>query len=502
MVLCCCGLGVSLELRESELKLLKTLIELGGKATITALAQKMGVHESATYTPLMLLIDKGLVSMRERTDRLLKCTDEGRKCAEKGLPEERLLKALKRLGGKSEVSIVLEEACIAEEEVDAALGWAKKRGLIKLSSVEGKRFIEIVKEVEEVEEGKILKDICAKGTVEEYEYRNLLNVVSILIDRGLLEVEERKEREVEVTSLGLEVAEKAKPTLTKLNADIIRKGIWRHYSLQPYDVKAKPPKLYPGKKHPYLEFLEELKEILLAMGFEEAMGPYVEYEFWNFDALFQAQNHPAREVHDSFFIAYPREGAIDADQDYIEKVKEEHERGWGYKWDLSIARRYVMRSQTTAVSIRFLAQHKKPPIKMFCLSKVFRPDVVDAKHSVEFHQLDGIVGDHVINFKHLLGILAAIAKELGFEAIKFVPSYFPFTEPSVEGFVKHPKLGWIECLGAGLFRPEVLRPLNIDFQVIAWGIGVDRLAMIKLGINDIRDLHTMRLDKLRGAFRG
>jgi len=136
---------------------------------------------------------------------------------------------------------------------------------------------------------------------------------------------------------------------------------------------------------------------------------------------------------------------------------------------------------------------------MFCLSKVFRPDVIDAKHSVEFHQLDGIIGDYVINFRHLLGILATIAKELGFEAIKFVPGYFPFTEPSVEGFVKHPKLGWVECLGAGLFRPEVLKPLDIDYQVIAWGIGVDRLAMIRLGINDIRDLHTMRLDKLRDS---
>ena len=147
--------------------------------------------------------------------------------------------------------------------------------------------------------------------------------------------------------------------------------------------------------------------------------------------------------------------------------------------------------------MRYLASHKTPPIKMFCLSKVFRPDFLDAKHSMEFTQLEGIVGDKGINLRHLLGLLERFASIMNLGKVRFKPGYFPFTEPSVESFVKHPSLGWIEFVGAGMFRPEVLKPLGIDFPVIAWGMGFDRLAMIALGIDDIRDLHSRRLELLR-----
>jgi len=128
---------------------------------------------------------------------------------------------------------------------------------------------------------------------------------------------------------------------------------------------------------------------------------------------------------------------------------------------------------------------------------VFRPDVLDAKHSMEFTQLEGIIGDRNITLRNLLGLLKKFAKALNLGEVKFRPGYFPFTEPSVESFVKHPKLGWVEFVGSGMFRPEVLMPLGIDFPVIAWGIGFDRLAMIRLGIDDIRELYTKKLDLLR-----
>ncbi len=288
-----------------------------------------------------------------------------------------------------------------------------------------------------------------------------------------------------------------------LTSDVIKSGRWRSLRLPPYDVTASPPSIIIGKKHPYLEFLEEVKEILFAMGFEEAAGPYVESEFWNFDVLFQAQDHPARAIHDSFQVKGVR-SHIDAPEELISKVKVAHEsggdtgsRGWRYAWKREIASRPILRSQTTSVSVRYLSEHKSPPVKAFCLSKVFRPDVVDSKHMVEFCQLDGIMGDHGINVKHLLGILNEFAMELGFKEIKFKPSYFPFTEPSIEAYVRHPTLGWIECLGSGLFRPEVTKSLGIDFPVIAWAFGIDRLAMIRLGVDDIRELHTSNLGMLR-----
>jgi phenylalanyl-tRNA synthetase alpha chain len=273
--------------------------------------------------------------------------------------------------------------------------------------------------------------------------------------------------------------------------------------LRPYDVTASPPVLIIGKKHPYLEFLEEVKEILISMGFEETVGPYVESEFWNFDALYQAQEHPARAVHDNFRVGGPVPN-IDAPIELINAVKKTHEnggltgsKGWRYKWSIDIAKQQVLRTQTTAVSVRTLFHRREPPVKTFCLSKVFRPDAIDSSHMIEFSQLDGILGDRGINVRHLLGILSEFAKQLGFKEIKFTPGYFPFTEPSIEAYAKHPKMGWIECLGSGLFRPEVLAPLGINFPVIAWGIGIDRLAMIRLGLDDIRDLHSMDLGRLR-----
>ena len=224
---------------------------------------------------------------------------------------------------------------------------------------------------------------------------------------------------------------------------------------------------------------------------------------WNFDVLFQPQDHPAREIHDSYQIKNPRYGFL-KDKRLVEKVKKTHEygwitgsKGWGYRWDADIARRLVMRSQTTAVSARFLSKHKKPPIKMFCVSRVFRPDVLDAKHAMEFYHCEGIVVDENLTFKHLLGMLSEIVKALDIGKVEFKPGYFPFTEPSVEAFVYHPKIGWMEAAGEGLFRPEVTRPLGVKYPVLAWGIGVDRLAMVKLGVDDIRELHSRRLDFLR-----
>ncbi|MEM0083745.1 MAG: phenylalanine--tRNA ligase subunit alpha, partial [Candidatus Nezhaarchaeales archaeon] len=174
-----------------------------------------------------------------------------------------------------------------------------------------------------------------------------------------------------------------------------------------------------------------------------------------------------------------------------------HEERWGYKWSEEQAARLILRSHTTAVSARFLAGKPKPPVRMFCISKVFRPDVIDATHFIEFTQVDGIYGDKGVNLRSLFGILQDFVKRLGFEDIKFRPSYFPFTEPSVEGSVYHPKLGWIECLGAGMFRPEVLESLGIDYPVAAWGIGIDRLAMALLQISDIRELCSRNLKFLR-----
>ncbi|MEM2500102.1 MAG: phenylalanine--tRNA ligase subunit alpha, partial [Sulfolobales archaeon] len=125
------------------------------------------------------------------------------------------------------------------------------------------------------------------------------------------------------------------------------------------------------------------------------------------------------------------------------------------------------------------------------IDRVFRPDTPDPTHLMEFHQLDGIIVGARVSFKDLLQFFREFARGLGLGEVRFKPAYFPFTEPSVEGYVKHLKLGWIEVLPGGMFRRQVLEPLGLrGYNVAAWGIGVDRVAMILLGISDIRDLYT------------
>lgn len=485
-----------MSLSRSEGLLIEALKKLGGKADATSLAELLKEPVSSIFPLSSLLKEKGYVEVRNVVKEWYELTEEGKKCEVQGLPETRLINLLISAGGT--IGLDKVKAHLGDKELSAALGWCKKKGAIEIDKSEAIPRIVLKKKVQPDLDGLIKK---LSGKPEKVALSpEERDQIKELVRRGLATPRSSKTLIVELIK---DVTLPELETCRVLTSEIIKSGRWRNITLPPYDVRASPPSIIIGKKHPYLEFLEEVKEILFAMGFEEASGPYVESEFWNFDVLFQAQDHPARAIHDSFQVkgVIPH---IDAPEDLVLRVKLVHEngggtgsRGWGYVWSREIASRPVLRSQTTSVSVRYLAEHKYPPVKAFCLSKVFRPDVIDSKHMVEFLQLDGIMGDHGINVKHLLGILNEFAAQLGFKEIKFKPSYFPFTEPSIEAYVRHPTLGWIECLGAGLFRPEVTRPLGINFPVIAWAFGFDRLAMIRLGVNDIRDLHTSDLGMLR-----
>jgi len=240
------------------------------------------------------------------------------------------------------------------------------------------------------------------------------------------------------------------------------------------------------------------------LGFEEIDGDYVELEFWNFDALFQAQDHPARDIHDTLQVLNPQLGSLKGIEDLVSRVKEVHEnggscgsRGWGYRWSLDIARRVILRTHTTALTIKYLAYHKEPPIRVFTIGRVFRAESIDYKHLPEFYQLDGIIMEKGFTFRKLLGLLKEVAYRIGVKELKFKPGYFPFTEPSVEGYVKLEGIGWVEVFGAGLFRPEILHALGVKYPVGAWGLGLERFAMAVLGFNDIRDLFSYDVSKLR-----
>ena len=292
--------------------------------------------------------------------------------------------------------------------------------------------------------------------------------------------------------------------VSQLSPELLKDGSWRTKRFRKYTISLRAPRIGMGRKHPYREFLDTVKAKLVSMGFEEMRGSLVETEFWNMDALFMPQFHPARDIHDVYFVKTPTHATRIAEP-FLSRVTRAHQdggktgsTGWGYRFDVMRAKRLVLRSQGTAVSARTLAAAPAIPGKYFSIARCFRYDQVDATHATDFFQVEGIVLGEDINFRTLLGLLNLFAREVAqAKEVKFLPAYFPFTEPSVELHVRHPRLGWMELGGAGLFRPEVTLPLGVSVPVIAWGLGLDRMAMVALGIHDIRELFTDNLDLIR-----
>ena len=477
------------KLHPHEKKIILALKKLK-RADVKKISRHTGLPEDSLHKAVHWTEVKGLAKHESYVDKRIELTKEGKKHLKEGLPEKLLIKRLSKgplpmakLGGFPSFKI--------------ALAWAKKFGWVTLSG--GKLHI-TQQGKKALGEETIIEKVMKTGTGDDSSFHELEK-------RNLAKVKETKTKVYSLTIMGRKAAphiSRAPDEMGQLTINDIKTGKWKRKKLRPYDVNSPAPTVYPSTFHPYTQFLDYMKDKLVTLGFQEMKGPFIELAFWNFDALFMPQDHPARSIHDIYELKFPSKGTI-KNKMVKKRVAMTHRngwitgsRGWG-SWDEEKASRLVMRSQTTAVSARTLASGIKPPEKFFTISRNFRPDVLDAKHLIEFNHCEGIVVAERLTFRHLLGYLEKFAKMVGTEKVRFKPGYFPFTEPSVEMFGKHPKLGWIELGGAGMFRPEVTRPLGVDCPVLAWGLGIDRLAMIKLGIDDIRELFNCDLDFLRSS---
>ncbi|VVB67907.1 Phenylalanine--tRNA ligase alpha subunit [Candidatus Norongarragalina meridionalis] len=449
------------------------------------IAKLSGVSHSAVMSALAALEAEGFAKTKREETVGFALTPEGEAYARKGTPERRLVFAM---GKGAAIDDAVSKAGLSPAEKGIALQWAKRNGWV------------------EIKEGRITPMGKAAESGVEKELKGKLDGESAkaLMARGLASEKTEKYVYAEITLSGEKALMGASHEASRLTPQMLKDGSWEKTKFKEYDVRTMfSEETFIGTKQPYREFLNQIKLKLVGMGFKEDHGPLVELEFWNMDALFMAQDHPAREIHDVFIVEDPSRGEI-LDKTLLKKVQQAHEKGlrgskgWRYKWDPEIAARLVMRSQTTSVSARHLAKKITPPVRMFCVGRVFRPDEIDWKHFIEFNQCEGIVADGNMTFRELLGYLRDFAIEVfGAEDVRFVPGYFPFTEPSVELYAKIPGRGWAEVGGAGMFRPEMLEALGIGVPVLAWGLGIDRLAMIKLEAKDIRDLFTHDLNKLR-----
>nr|GMC88869.1 phenylalanine--tRNA ligase alpha subunit, cytoplasmic [Ipomoea batatas] len=286
---------------------------------------------------------------------------------------------------------------------------------------------------------------------------------------------------------------------------IAQHGDWKN--LKEYNFSAKGQPVEGGHLHPLLKVRRQVQMIFLQMGFEEMpTNNYVESSFWNFDALFQPQQHPARDSHDTFFLKEPST-TRELPEDYVELVKKVHEsggygsRGYGYDWKRDEANKNLLRTHTTAVSSRMLyklAQNKPfAPKKYYSIDRVFRNEAVDRTHLAEFHQIEGLVCDRGLSLGDLIGVLHDFFARLGMSKLRFKPAYNPYTEPSMEIFSYHEGFKkWVEVGNSGMFRPEMLLPMGLpeDVRVIAWGLSLERPTMILYGIDNIRELFGHKVD--------
>jgi len=424
-------------------------------------------------------------------------TEEGKDYLKNGLPEKQLLKFIANEKPLGEVS--------SFPKSQIAIGWARKNGWITIEN----SIVKITdngKKIEKTALEKSIEEIDKKGDAEP-------EMIKILLSRSLVKETKEVTQEKKLSLCQrlfhrkkVETESKADKTgeITQLTPEMIMSGDWKNRTFRKYDANAPAPRIYAGKKQPFIQFVEDVREKLIGLGFQEMKGPLVETSFWNCDALFTPQDHPSKDIHDIFYLKKPTIGNL-PDENLVAKVKATHEggwvtesSGWGGVWSKENASRLIMRSHTTAVSARTLFKFGDKPGKYFTIDRNFRPDAIDAQHLMEFYQCEGIVVGENLTLRHLFGFFKEIAEAMGIKEIKFQPAYFPFTEPSVQCFVKHPLLGWIEAMPGGMFRPELLRPLGIEkCQVLAWGLGISRLAMVALDVNDVRMLYSEDLEWLR-----
>ncbi|KAM7510793.1 hypothetical protein LguiB_009668 [Lonicera macranthoides] len=305
---------------------------------------------------------------------------------------------------------------------------------------------------------------------------------------------------------GPKYAPKRKKAATDLTRENLQRGEWKELEFKEYNFSAKGFPGEGGHLHPLLKVRRQMQMIFLQMGFEEMpTNNYVESSFWNFDALFQPQQHPARDSHDTFFLREPSTTKW-LPEDYVERVKQVHEsggygsRGYAYDWKREEANKNLLRTHTTAVSSRMLYSLAQKPFaakKYYSVDRVFRNEAVDRTHLAEFHQIEGLICDRGLTLGDLQGVLYDFFSRLGMSKLRFKPAYNPYTEPSMEIFGYHEGFKkWVEIGNSGMFRPEMLLPMGLpeDVRVIAWGLSLERPTMILYGIDNIRDLFGHKVD--------
>ncbi|MCM1987143.1 phenylalanine--tRNA ligase subunit alpha [Methanococcoides seepicolus] len=457
------------------------------------LAEKTSMKVETAMQSAFSLSENGLTEVTDVVTEIYSLTSEGLTYAEEGLPERQIMNCLSEPTSMDELKEKL-----SPKMVGIATGWLRRKNWANIE----KGMVVPTGNSDIGEDEKAIASFKEDSQTLE-EIGTDQNTIKDLVKRKLVSKTEDKARTVSITDEGRQLVKAGitiEEEITQITSQLLKSGDWKGKKFRPYNIQTPPKPVYGAKIHPYQRLIDQMRQIFLEMGFTEIKGDVVQSSFWNFDALFQPQDHPAREMQDTFHL----DTTSDLPEEYKEGICDMHEHGgdlqstgWGGKWSEDIAKRDVLRTHTTAVTIKYLTDNPNPPVKAFCIDRAYRRETIDPTHTPEFEQLEGVIMDENMSFANLLGCLEEFYHRMGFEDVRFRPGYFPYTEPSVEPEVYIDGLGWVELGGAGVFRKEVTEPLGIKQPVLAWGLGVSRVAMLKLGLKDLRELYQADIDWLR-----
>jgi phenylalanyl-tRNA synthetase alpha chain len=498
-------------LSEAQHKVLKTLTETPSWMPVEDIILGSGEDQPMVMATLAYGEERGWVDLEETAREEIVLAEGAAASVEEGLPERRGLELLAGDGGMAikDLASASREKGIPMNEIikwGTLRGWFRKEGGRLVLTEKGQAAVGSRDPDEEAvlaarEQGSIFLDDLESMGLDGDAVRELL-----LRRPALAKIKKRIRRRAVLTEEGRSAVAGARVVKEKniLSSEDISSGEWRNIRLRHYDVTLETEKTYPAKIHILQKIIQQTRQAFLEMGFTEIVSPQVESAFWDFDALFQPQDHPARDMQDTFYLERPSTAEL-PDEKLVQRVKSTHEQGWetgstgwGYTWKRDKARQLVLRTHTTASTIRALAENPNPPRKVFCVGKVFRNEAISYKHLPEFLQVDGVIIDEDASLVTLMGTLKEFYRKMGFAKVRFKPAFYPYTEPSVDVIAFMESRGkWIEMGGSGVFRPEVTVPFGCRLPVLAWGLGVERLALLRYGLKDIRELFWSDFDKIR-----
>lgn len=474
------------------------------------LADEDAAHKAAAAWQLQLqgtllsLQSKEMLTFKTIEQQPLFLTLDGRETVRLGSPEYRLWTLLPEDSNQGRAMAELQEALGADTFKQAQARAFRNKLARRLPDGTFGRA-EGVSSLTDETRAELL-EVAETGSLKDDKKTAELKKRKMLGNRKLLYFSIEKGPQFALTVQKLE---------TDLTAEMLASGAWKQAAFKKYNFDAEGVVPPSGALHPLLKVREEFRNIFFEMGFSEMpTNRFVDSSFWCFDALFVPQQHPARDVQDTFFVSDPP-AAEEIPEAYLKRVIDVHEKGaygsigYRYPFDRGVTESLVLRTHTTAVSSAMLyaianQQGGFKPAKLFSIDRVFRNEATDMTHLAEFHQVEGVVADYSITLGDLIGFMQIFFSKMGVHKLRFKPAYNPYTEPSLEIFSYHEGLKkWVEIGNSGMFRPEMLRPMGIPegVNVLGWGLSLERPTMIRYGIKDIRHLvgHKVPLESVEKA---